>query len=118
MNETVIGSILGGVLPVLLDLAGLVLAAALTRAALWAQRRLGIEIEARHREALHQAVMTGLESALAAGAAGREVAVAMAAAHARASVPDAIRALKPGDDVLRRLAEAKLQHIGGRGSAS
>lgn len=107
----VVTALLAEVLPVLLELAGLVLAAALARAAVWAQRRFGIEIEAQHRAALHRAILTGLESAIAAGATGGTARTALAIAHARASVPDAIRALKPGDGVLASIAAAKLRAL-------
>lgn len=113
----VVTALLAEVLPVLLELAGLVLAAVLARAAVWAQRRFGIEIEARHREALHRAILTGLEAAIAAGAPG-DLARDAAVSHARASVPDAIRALKPGEGVLASIAAAKLRALRGGADAS
>lgn len=80
----------------------------------WAATRLrarwGIEIEAKQRDALHLALMTGVQLVLAKHGPGaapakltREV-----VAYAQSSVPDAIAALRPRDGVLEQLAMAKL----------
>ena len=95
-------------LPVLLQLIAAALAMVLLRAAEAARRRWGIEIEARHREALHAALMTGISAALARGLKG-SAAVDAATVYARQSVPDAIAALRPDAVLMRNLATAKLQ---------
>lgn len=67
----------------------------------------GIKIEKRHREALHEALMTGAKSAVIhrPGEAWGTL-TAHAIAHARESVPDAVKALVPGKEgALDRIAE-------------
>ncbi|HCO90946.1 MAG TPA: hypothetical protein DIT40_08235 [Alphaproteobacteria bacterium] len=75
----------------------------------YATRRIsawtGIQIEARHREALHSAIMTGVRTAMKGGTLSTEAMTDQAIAYARESVPDAIRALAPNNIVLRKLAE-------------
>lgn len=95
-------------LPTILQLIGVVLAALLARAANTAQARWGIEIEARHREALHSALMSGITSALSKGLTG-QAAVDAALSYTLRSVPDAMAALDPSPDVLANLATAKLR---------
>lgn len=66
----------------------------------------GLRIEREHREALHEAIKSGVESAYRHGPA---VAVGTLRAHVvqhlRESVPDAMKALTPGDGVLDRIIE-------------
>ena len=83
----------------------------------------GIEIERRHREALHSALMSGARVAVREGPdAAAAMLQAKAVAYARASVPDAIRALVPGDGVLDALAERyvleALDVVGGWGPSA
>ncbi len=96
------------ILPVALELMGLVLGALLIRATSAAKDRWGIEIEARHREALHAALMSGARAALMRGLTDRD-AITAAIDHARKSVPDAIGKLRPEQRVMVRIAEAKLR---------
>ena len=72
----------------------------------WA--RDGIEIEARHREALHSALMTGVRRALASGLQEREAVAEATVNHVRTSVPDALAALNPAPRQLVDVAEATL----------
>ena len=74
--------------------------------------KFGIDIEARHRDALHSAIMTGVRLALVNGMS-KEAVVTAALDHARLSVPDAINALGAGKTVLVNIAEAKLQEAAG-----
>ena len=90
----------------------LILAAVLTWAAAKAKAKFGIDIEARHRDALHSAIMTGVRLALANGMS-KEAVVTAALDHARLSVPDAINALGAGKTVLINIAEAKMQEAAG-----
>ncbi len=91
-----------------------ILATALGAALLWlatkAKTQLGIEIEAKHRDALQSAIMNGVLVALSRGLRSH-AAVTAALDYARASVPDAIAALRPGQTVLKDLATAKLQQV-------
>ena len=74
-------------------------------------RKWGIEIEARHREALHSALMTGARAAVDGNLNGVK-ARSMVMDYVRQSVPDALRYLTASDSVLMRLAEAKLRQVG------
>lgn len=105
-------TILNALLPQLLEIFALILAAVLTWAAAKAKAKFGIDIEARHRDALHSAIMTGVRLALAKGMDGPSV-VTAALDHARLSVPDAINALGAGKTVLINIAEAKMQEAAG-----
>lgn len=98
------------VMPALVALFGTVMTIILNRAAAVARERWGIEVEARHREALHSAIMSGVQAALLRGAK-RSDAVEAAITYARKSVPDAIGKLAPGPDVLKSIAEAKLREV-------
>lgn len=98
--------------PAIVTLFGTVLTIVLTRAAHVARSRWGIEIEARHRDALHAALMSGIQAALLGGLSGK-AAVEAAIRHAGTSVPDAVRALKPAPGVLTSIAEAKLRQVSG-----
>lgn len=95
-------------LPPLLALLAALIGLVLRNAEKIARERWGIEIEARHREALHSALMTGIAAALTRGA-GTRAAIAEAIDYATRSVPDAITALDPAPETLQALAEAKLR---------
>jgi hypothetical protein len=79
----------------------------------------GISIEARDREALHSAIMTGVNGALGKISGligGRAVDVhstvlAEALRYVLASVPDAVRRFGLGEDRLREMIAAKLAQI-------
>ncbi|WP_151720202.1 hypothetical protein [Gemmobacter serpentinus] len=107
MMQQVLQAMYAELLPVLLQLIAAILGMVLLRAAEAARRRWGIEIEARHREALHAALMTGVSAALARGLQGT-AAIDAATVYARTSVPDAIATLKPDAVLMRNLAAAKL----------
>ena len=70
----------------------------------------GVQVEARHREALHSAITLGVRRSLA-GNLSREQVLQEALRCARVSVPDAVRALVKDDGILRALAEAKLRKL-------
>lgn len=96
------------ILPTLLQAIAAILGLLLIRASTYASARWGIEIEARHREALHSALMSGIRAALSKGLAG-QAAIDAAVVYASESVPDALAALDPSVEVMTRLAEAKLR---------
>lgn len=84
----------------------------------WLMRRLPermrMDIEARHREALHRALDTGVGLAVAAvrrtpQAAALDIAVAEIAGYVHRSVPGALRQLAPSQAQLEQMARAKLQ---------
>lgn len=80
--------------------------------------KMQVEIEQRHRDALHSALNTGVGAALDALEAGIRLNPALATADAtigkvldytQRSVPDAIRKLGPTPEHLRDMARAKVQ---------
>lgn len=90
----------------ILALFGLVLTVIINRVASAFTLATGINIEASHREALHQAIRSGVESAVKHGAGeGLETLKVHVVQHVRESVPDALRQLRPGDGVINRLIE-------------
>lgn len=92
--------------PYILEILGIIITAAIAFIAAQVKRWTGIEIEAKHRDALHSAVMSGVESALQKGVGpASDQLVEEAIAYAKASVPDAIAKLAPDNFILRRLAE-------------
>jgi hypothetical protein len=99
------------ILPQLLELLGIVLMFFLTWASARFTRRTGIEIEARYREAMHSALMTGAHLALNRKLTG-PAAIDLIVTHVRQSVPDALGKLQPSGSFLERMAEAKLQEAG------
>jgi hypothetical protein len=91
----------------ILTAIGLVLAFIIRRAAAAFTLWTGIKIEQAHQDSLHRAIKSAVESALFHG--GPKVAAQTLKAHVvqhlRESVPDALKALVPGDGVLDRLIE-------------
>lgn len=104
--------VLDMLLPTLLTAAGGILLLIINSLAGFVKDKFGIDIEARHREALHSALLTGMRLALVrlGWVPGTEVparALTMAVDYAHNSVPDAIDALGPGDATLVKMAESK-----------
>ena len=98
------------VMPIILQLIAAGLGTLLFRVANVAKERWGIEIEARHREALHSALMSGIRAALGRGLRGQDV-IDASISYAGISVPDALAALNPAREVLTDLAAAKLREV-------
>lgn len=71
---------------------------------------VGLKIEQQHRDALHQAIMTAVEGAVAYKHENsltvpiHDIAKNKVRMYVRQSVPDAVKALVPGDSVLDDLA--------------
>ena len=105
--------------PYLQALADAVIFALIGWVATIVQRWTGIQIEARHREALHSAAMTGVTKAIArvGGSVNgmsldvRSDVVASAIEWIEASVPDAIAALGVTPEKVAALATAKLGQL-------
>jgi hypothetical protein len=94
-----------GLQEALLGLFGIILTIIINRAAGAFQMATGIAIEKDARDALHSAIKSGVEAALAEGPdAALDTVKAHAIYHAQQSVPDAIEALVPGEGVLDRIA--------------
>lgn len=98
------------VLPVLLQTLSTLLTALLIWVANVARVRWGIEIEARHREALHTAIMSGIRAALSRGLTGQAL-VTATLSHVANSTPEALSKLKPKDGVLEEIIEGKLREV-------
>lgn len=91
---------------VIITVIGLILTFILNRAVGAFTAATGIQIEAKHREALHQAIMTAVESGLKNGPdVGLDYLKANTLDYLKRSVPDALTALTPGDGVLDQLIE-------------
>lgn len=93
--------------PHVLEIIGVTLSAVIASAAGYAKRKWSLDIEARHRDALHSALLTGIKMAMARNLDTGK-AVDLAIDYARLSVPDAIKALKPTEGVLASIARAKI----------
>lgn len=89
--------------PALLSLLGIILAWGINRGAAALELSTGIRLEENARDALHSAIISGVEAALA-GENPKDVVIQHAVAYAHNSVPDAIARLVPGDGVLDQLA--------------
>lgn len=100
--------LMAAVLPYIMDILAIVLMAALTWASAWAKRKFNIDIEAKHRDGLHSALMTGARLAASRQLTG-QAAIALIVDYVRKSVPDALASLKPSSAVLQDLAQSKLQ---------
>ena len=109
------GALVTAFTPHLLELIAAIATLIIGWLAAKARARWGIEIEARHREALHSALMTGVRYALSRGLQDRKTVAEAAVDYVRSSVPDALRALRPGSHQLVEMAESKLE--GWRGSS-
>ena len=107
-----LSTILQELQPVLISGLSVFLTLIIGLAANKAKVKFGLDIEARHREALHSALMSGAEAAFERGAgAGRDALIDEAIGYAQQSVPDAIGGLNPAKTVLRDLAGAKLGRL-------
>lgn len=100
-------TIIDAAMPHILEIFGVLLTGVITWAANTARQKWGIEIEARHRDALHSALMTGARLAAANKLTG-QTAVNMVLDYVAQSVPDALAKLAPDAGVLDDLARAKL----------
>ena len=90
----------------ILGVIGLVLAFIIRRAVAAFTLWTGIKIEQAHQDSLHRAIKSAVESALSHGPkVAAETLKAHVVQHLRESVPDALKALVPGDGVLDRLIE-------------
>lgn len=109
-SNSVLTGILTAITPHIIELVSLALAAILAWLAAWLKLKFKIDIEAKHREALHSALMTGVRLALAryGATASKGVVLGAAVDYAREAVPDAIKSLKVPDAKLSEIALSKL----------
>jgi hypothetical protein len=102
---------------VLMGIIGLILTNIINRAAGAFTAATGIQIEARHREALHEAIKSGVQSGLQHGPkVAFETLKVHVVQHLRQSVPDALKALAPDSEVIDALIDrytrAALSRVG------
>lgn len=106
MNE-LIYSVLAVIAPHILEVVGVIVAAIIARAAAYAGAKWRLDIEQKAQDDLHRALMTGARMAIDRTLT-KASAADLAIGYARASVPGAIRKLKPPQEVLVNLARAKV----------
>lgn len=104
------------VTPYLISLAATILTYLAVRANAYMKVKTGLEIEAINRQALHSALETGVELAIAkatknktAAAAAQDELVAMIVEYVQRSVPDALETLRPSREQLQDMAIAKVE---------
>lgn len=78
--------------------------------ALLARRWTGVQIEAKHREALHSAIRNGVLQAASRGMTGTDAA-RLVEGYVTESVPDALKRLAPEPNVLAGLIRAKMTEL-------
>ncbi|MBD9528667.1 hypothetical protein IB235_17765 [Paracoccus sp. PAR01] len=103
-------TIINVIAPSSVELIGAVLTAFIGWLALMLRQRFGIEIEARHREALHWALYSAAQLAIAQKLTG-PAAINLIKGYVIRSVPDAMASLNPSSQVLSDLAKAKLEQV-------
>ncbi len=103
-------SIITAASPHILELLGVLLTGIIGWAAAAVRKKWGIEIEARHREAMHSALLTGAQLALKHELTGK-AAVDLILRYVVSSVPDAIKGLGASHEVMTDLAKAKLEQV-------
>lgn len=88
----------------LLSFIAFVVAVALPWVIRKASKLFKVQIEERHRKALHEAILTYSENAVRGGiSVANETALRSLVSYLRQSVPDALATLAPSDDVLLAL---------------
>lgn len=97
--------------PHILEALSLIITVMISLAARQFHKWTGIQIEEKHQRALHSAFQTGAKAAISGGAkAGMSATADEVIAYVRQSVPDALSALRPSPDAMRKLAA---RYVGG-----
>jgi hypothetical protein len=78
--------------------------------ALLVRRWTGVQIEAKHREALHSAIRNGVLVAASRGMTGTDAA-RLVEGYVTESVPDALKRLAPEPNVVAGLIRAKMAEV-------
>lgn len=90
---------------IILQICGVLITAIIGWAATRFSAATGVNIDAHHRDALHQAIVSGVAAAMDEGlVAGADETYNRVLSHARRSVPDAIAHFGASEDVLRTIA--------------
>ena len=103
----VVGETLAPYLPTLMDLVLIPFIVALCVRGL---KMLGLDMEAKHREALHSALTSGAQLALKHELTGK-AAIDLILRYVVSSVPDAIKGLGASHEVMTDLAKAKIEQV-------
>lgn len=111
-----LGGLIDSIRPIILELAGVIVAALIGYVSVTLNRALGINIEAKHRDALQSALVNGIGAGIAKlrapadniGVDVKSEVIADGIRYVKGSVPDAIRFFGLTDERLRDLIEAKL----------
>lgn len=102
--------------PAILALLGAILTPLLALLFDLLRKRFGLDVDARNREALHSALMTGAQLALSRKLTGA-AALKLMLDYASVSVPGAITHFGASTDQLRKMAEAKFEQAGAAAAA-
>ena len=99
--------------PALFELLAVILTSVISFVALKVKQKFNVDIEQKYQEDLHKALLSGAKAAwekLGPSATNQEL-IEHAVVHAERSVPDAIKALAPSEDVLGRIAMSKVADV-------
>ncbi|HYG36111.1 MAG TPA: hypothetical protein VEC99_15075 [Clostridia bacterium] len=98
-----------------LPILGSILATVLSIGIPWAlalfSKWTGIKTEDKHRQVLHSALLTGASWAVARFGGNAAQNLTAIIQYARQSAPDAFKALNPSNDVLEKIAAAKVEQV-------
>lgn len=103
--QAILDALLAQLVAALVPTLMAILAAKLTGLWDWLKERWNVDIEAKHRAALNEAIMTAVENAIRRGIPEAEIG-RVAKDYVRRSVPDALRRLGATEDVLSDKIEA------------
>lgn len=111
-----VGAFLAQFMPFALEILGMIVLALIGIVSVWLKRKLGLDVEHRHRQALHSAIMTGLGvafSKLDNKISTYEVtlnspAMNEVANYVLRSVPDAVRSFGLTEERIKVMAAGKL----------
>lgn len=107
-----LNQLLTDLLPSLITALSVLVGAVITWGARVFSEKTGLDIEQKHRDALHSAIMSGVNAALTDGPqAARETIIDQAIAYVEGAVPDALEKLGPSNFILRKLVEGKVNDI-------
>lgn len=123
-EKTILETVLDSIIPLVLTALSGVVLLIINSVAGYIKAKFGIDIEARHREALHSAIMTGLKMAMVRlgwvpGTPIPETALMMAVDYAsRTGAPEAVKALDADRPALIKIAESKVPEAAAEITAS
>lgn len=105
-------TILVSIQPYIVELASVGVAVVVANTSTYLNRKWRLDINEKHKQALHNALMNGIRSALAQDISLRKADV-FAVDYAKRTTPDAIKHFKVTDGVLRDIASSYVSYFGG-----